>query len=434
MNPTVSMIVPVYNAEDYIGRCLDSILNQEYTDFELILVDDGSADTSGAICDQYAARDPRIKVFHRENSGVSDTRNFALSKASGTYLQFLDSDDWITPDATRLLVRAALEHQCDMVIADFYRVVGDRVSHKGDIQCDRVLSREEFAEYMMENPADYYYGVLWNKLYRRDLVEQYHLRMDSHISWCEDFLFNLEYLLHAETYFALQTPIYYYVKRRGSLATQGLNLAQTVKMKLMVFEYYSNFYKNIYDERDYERKLPQVYRFLIDAAKDGVVPPAIFPSAKKLGDERSTADRAAAAGDDVLSELYRSLKLLVHYFEVPAIKYDITVTDVMLLRCLSASGEEQTRKKIADFLNISVRSVSLSLQRLMRKSFIRVLPAARGSLQISLLPAAEPLLKEIGIAEKDFQKTCFQSFTEEELEVYHALSERIRKNMLQVLL
>ena len=112
MSPTVSIIVPVYNAEHTISRCIESILNQKYTDFELLLVNDGSTDRSGAICDAYAARDSRVRVIHKENSGVSDTRNTALNQAKGTYLQFLDSDDWITPDATSSLVRTAESGSC----------------------------------------------------------------------------------------------------------------------------------------------------------------------------------------------------------------------------------------------------------------------------------------------------------------------------------
>ena len=164
MQPTVSIIVPVYNAEKTLERCVDSILNQTYQDFELLLVDDGSPDGSGALCDAYARQDSRVRVFHQENAGVSAARNLALDHAAGEYLQFLDSDDWITPDATSSLVRAAREHQCDLVIADFYRVCGDRVSRKGDIDDPVVLTQEEYAAHMMENPADFYYGVLWNKL------------------------------------------------------------------------------------------------------------------------------------------------------------------------------------------------------------------------------------------------------------------------------
>lgn len=108
-----------------------------------------------------------------------------------------------------------------MVISNFYRVVGERVSPKGDIDEDGPLTREEFAAHMMENPADFYYGVLWNKLYRRDIIQEHHLQMDPDISWCEDFLFNLEYIRHAQRFFALQVPIYYYVKTKGSWPPRG---------------------------------------------------------------------------------------------------------------------------------------------------------------------------------------------------------------------
>ena len=134
MNPMVSIIVPVYNAEKTLRRCVDSILNQEYEDFELLLVDDGSSDASREICDGYAAADRRVAVIHKENSGVSDARNKGIDMAEGKYLQFVDSDDWIARDATKQFVRAAARDEADMVIADFYRTVGDRISHKGDIE------------------------------------------------------------------------------------------------------------------------------------------------------------------------------------------------------------------------------------------------------------------------------------------------------------
>ena len=139
--PKVSIIVPVYNAEGTLRRCVDSILRQDFTDFELLLVDDGSSDSSPAILDSYAEEDHRVRVIHRDNSGVSETRNAAMDLARGTYLQFLDADDWIAPDATRLLVRAMEDNGADMVICDFYRVVGSRTARKGDIDVDRPVTR-----------------------------------------------------------------------------------------------------------------------------------------------------------------------------------------------------------------------------------------------------------------------------------------------------
>lgn len=438
MKPMVSIIVPVYNAEKYLKRCVDSILNQEYRDFELLLADDGSTDLSGAICDEYAVQDSRVHVIHKENTGVSDSRNVCMDMAQGTYLQFLDSDDWITPDATRLFVRMATEYDCDMVISDFYRVVGERVSHKGDIEEDGVLTREEFAAHMMENPADFYYGVIWNKLYRRDIIEKYHLRMDADISWCEDFMFNLEYILHAKNFYVLNTPIYYYVKTKGSLVSQSAGITKTIKMKLMVFEVYNNFYKHVLDEADYEKKRLQVYRFLIDAAGDGTVRPRILPGDKKLGDERGSVLTEAVAEEGILMEAYRNRKLLEYYMEPVALKNDLTLVEVKLLLYIGQDCQLQNRKELSDFTNMSRRKLSIAMQHLISKGYIKVeesrsRKAEEQFLRINLLPAADAILRDLEIVQRDYDNTRFEGFCEEEVEQYARLTEKMKENIQRVL-
>lgn len=437
----VSIIVPIYNAENYLRRCVDSILNQEYTDFELLLVNDGSTDASGDICEEYGDRDPRVIVIQKENTGVSDSRNRALDRARGKYLQFLDSDDWITPDATRLFVRAAEEYGCDMVISDFYRVVGERLSTKGDIEEEGVLTREEFAAHMMENPADFYYGVLWNKLYRRDIVEEHNLRMDTDINWCEDFMFNLEYIRYAKVFYALHAPIYYYVKRKGSLASQGINISKTVKMKLNVFEYYNNFYKHVLEEEDYEKNRLQVYRFFIDAAGDGTVPPSILPGSKKLGDERVFVNPEILQAEGLAGEDYRKRKLLEHYLEPVALKGDLKVMDVRLLLCLCEKHQWDSRRELADFAGISRTNLTSGLQRLTMKGFLKVeevkepKPSKKdkttgknkmktaemaetkrkergGRIVATILPAADAIMKELKMAQRDYDAAIFAGFTE----------------------
>ncbi|MBQ7775939.1 MAG: glycosyltransferase [Lachnospiraceae bacterium] len=437
MKPTVSIIVPIYNAENSIRRCIDSILGQEYTDFELILVDDGSTDTCGTICDEYAARDSRIRVIHKPNTGVSDTRNTAIRQATGTYLQFLDSDDWITSDATKLLVRTAQEHNCDLVIADFYRVVGEKVSHKGSIEEEKVLTKEEFAEQMMKNPADFYFGVLWNKLYRRDLVTKYDLCMDTSVSWCEDFLFNLEYILHAEVFYALQTPIYYYVKTKGSLVNQGMSLSKTIKMKFMVFEYYNNFYKHVYDEKDYEKKRLSVYRFFLDAAGDGNALTTLLPSVSKLGNERGFAYAPAIMGEGILSDSYRNRKLLEHYLEPIAISNDLNTKEVSLLFLLSQSYTLFTRRELADLAGMTRNSLSHTLQRLVAKDYIKVTDLRehrKKYLNIELLPAAANLLPAFATVISDYDAARFSDFTEEELVEYTRLSKKMNENLKKSLM
>ena len=462
MRPMVSIIVPIYNAENYLRRCVDSILNQEYTDFELLLVNDGSTDASGDICEEYGDRDPRVIVIQKENTGVSDSRNRALDRARGKYLQFLDSDDWITPDATRLFVRAAEEYGCDMVISDFYRVVGERLSPKGDIEEEGVLTREEFAAHMMENPADFYYGVLWNKLYRRDIVEEHNLRMDTDINWCEDFMFNLEYIRYAKVFYALHAPIYYYVKRKGSLASQGINISKTVKMKLNVFEYYNNFYKHVLEEEDYEKNRLQVYRFFIDAAGDGTVPPSILPGSKKLGDERVFVNTEILQAEGPAGEDYRKRKLLEHYLEPVALKGDLKVMDVCLLLCLCEKHEWDSRRELADFAGITRTNLTSGLQRLTMKGFLKVeevkepKPSKKdkttgknkmktaemtetkrkergGRIAATILPAADAIMKELKMAQRDYDAARFAGFTEEELIQYADLSEKIKENTKNIL-
>ena len=126
----VSIIIPVYNGEKSITRCLDSVLAQDHKDIEVIVIDDGSKDGSFKVISEYAKKDKRIIPVHKENSGVSATRNVGLSMATGDYIQFIDVDDWLPFDSTKLLVRSMEEEDADMVIADFYRVIDDKISKK----------------------------------------------------------------------------------------------------------------------------------------------------------------------------------------------------------------------------------------------------------------------------------------------------------------
>ena len=436
MNPSVSIIVPVYNAEACLRRCVESVLNQEYADFELLLADDGSRDGSGRICGEYAAADSRVRVFHKENSGVSDSRNLCLDQARGRYLQFLDADDWITANATKLLVQAMEEHLCDLVISDFYRVVGERVSPKGDIDEAQVLSREEYASHMMENPANYYYGVLWNKLYRREIVERHHLRMDPAISWCEDFMFNLEYIRRAETFFALQVPVYYYVKTKGSLCTQGISISKTIQMKLTVFEYYNQFYKTVLDEEEYEKQRLKIYRFLIDAAEDGTVPPV----SKRLGNERVRVSPDALEGQGFLFDTFRERKLLDYYLEPAAQKNDLSLPEARLLLYLRQSGPA-ARKDLADFAGLPRGGLSMLLNRLEGKGLISVteLRGAKGKrgresrLEITFPPSASAVLEDVANIWEDFTSARFSGFSPEERELYERFAGRVQENIRGIL-
>ena len=436
MNPKVSIIVPVYNAEKNVARCIESVLKQDYENFELILMNDGSKDSSGSICDEYAAKDERILVIHKENSGVSDTRNQAIDRAQGKYLQFIDSDDWITPDATGLMVRMAEESNCELVIADFYRVIGERLAHKGDIHEDGLLTRKEFALYMMDNPADFYYGVLWNKLYRRNLVENYNLRMDENISWCEDFIFNMEYIRHVENVYALHVPIYYYVKTPGSLVSQGMSITKTIQMKRTVFKCYNEFYKDIFNEEDYEKRRRQVYRFLVDAAGDGGVMPSIMPGAMKLGKERISVSVGISEADGIFLDAYRESKLLDRYLQTVALRQELLLSDVKLLLYFSQTDESGTLKEIAAVTHLKKTKVLLSLQKLTSREIIKMKNMAIRSsdeetdkIEVEFLTEAEPVLQDILMAKDMYYQVKYAGLSEEEIEQYEVISDKIRSNV-----
>ena len=162
--PLVSIIIPVYNAAPHLARCIESVRRQTYRNLEILLVNDGSSDTSGTICRMYARVDERIVVTDKTNSGVSATRNLALREAKGTYMQFLDSDDYLPRNATELLVTRAESTGCDLVIADYYRVAGEVLTRHGFLHRTDIMDQTEFARALMGEPASFCYGVLWNKL------------------------------------------------------------------------------------------------------------------------------------------------------------------------------------------------------------------------------------------------------------------------------
>lgn len=367
--PKVSIIIPVYNARKTIRRCIESVLGQEFTDFELLLMDDGSQDGSGAILDEYQS-DPRVRVIHKANSGVSDTRNKALDLARGEYIQFLDADDWATPQATKLFVRAMESSGAQMVIASFYRVEGQRTAVKSDIDTEGALSLEEFADEMARHPADFYYGVLWNKLFQRSIIEEHHLRMDVELKWCEDFIFNLEYLLHVGSVYALQVPVYYYVKTPGSLATtQGTSLVNTVQMKREVMKHYDRFYHHTFDEENYERRALEIRRFLVDFAGDGMVIPGL-PGTKKLGEERVRAVQMPVRLNP-FTEHYYVGRLIDRYLEDAGRQFSLSLREMQLLACLSSMPEGITRQEAADILDNSVVTTYTLLVGLAARKLVR---------------------------------------------------------------
>ena len=262
--PLISIIVPVYNAEPYLDNCLDSIAAQTWGNLEVWLVDDGSTDASPALCDARAAADSRFHVLHQANAGVSAARNAALERATGQYLQFVDGDDYLPSTATERLVRTAGATGADLVIGRFWRVAGTRKALQGHIRREGVFTRREFAEEMLKAPANFYYGVLWNTLYRTALIRDNGVLCREELNWSEDFLLNLEYIRYAHRFCAVDTPVYYYVKNEKSITHTQIDLVGVVKTKAKLFTYYKGLYESL---GLYEKFKPQIYKYLVATAE-----------------------------------------------------------------------------------------------------------------------------------------------------------------------
>lgn len=214
MDPKVSIIVPIYKVEPYIHRCINSILNQTYKDFELILVDDGSPDRCGEICDDYAVNDTRIKVIHKKNGGVSSARNFGLQTASGKYVMFVDSDDWIEPSALKTLSDNIDKYNSDVfifgLVKDIYSGNDLIKSQYNGFYKNKNVHVKEFS-----NNIVYYLNTVgmhpsWMFLFKRTIISEYHLEFNCNLVLYEDFDFNIRFLRHSNTITFISEALYHY--------------------------------------------------------------------------------------------------------------------------------------------------------------------------------------------------------------------------------
>ena len=211
----VSIVIPVYNVEKYLERCLFSIVNQTYKEIEIILVNDGSKDNSGAICDQFVKKDSRAKVVHQENRGLSEARNTGLRNVTGDYVMFLDSDDWLEFDAIEFLLGQAISQNADMVVGGVFRT-SNVVEHPKNTPVSYLLTQEEYAKryFKIESQTIEYY--VWNKLYRRKVVEG--IEFPSGF-FAEDVPTMFRYILNSQTIVVTDKIVYnYFINTSGLTA------------------------------------------------------------------------------------------------------------------------------------------------------------------------------------------------------------------------
>lgn len=220
----ISIIIPVYNVEKYINRCIDSLLEQTYKNIEIILIDDGSTDQSGKKCDIYSKKDKRIKVKHIKNQGVTKARMVGASLATGKYITFVDSDDYIEKTAYEILMKFLDENQLDICIFNYYIVQDDKVKiHKNKDKIPQIMSMDEYLSLMCGNNFG---GMMWNKIYKKELIVNNLKSLENGLSILEDLLFNCE-LCEKNPKIKVgyvDELYYYYIIRKGSALNSGFSI------------------------------------------------------------------------------------------------------------------------------------------------------------------------------------------------------------------
>ncbi|WP_426351361.1 glycosyltransferase family 2 protein [Alloiococcus sp. CFN-8] len=239
----ISIIVPIYNVEQYLKRCIDSILVQTYTNFELILVDDGSPDSSGNICDEYARKDPRVLVIHKSNGGLSDARNAGLRIAKGDYIAFVDSDDWVAPTFLEYLLNALKKSDSDICECDVIRTTGSSFVPKN-------IQHEEYENYTPVGALKLliqdrvFHQYVWNKLYTKSCLQGIYFEIGK---TNEDEFWTYKVFGRARKITKIFDVLYLYFQRENSIMSTSYNIKRldALEAKVQRQQYITEFFPEL---------------------------------------------------------------------------------------------------------------------------------------------------------------------------------------------
>lgn len=252
MNLKISIVVPVYNVENYVSNCITSLLKQTYKNIEIILIDDGSLDNSGKICDEYAKKDERVRVIHQENSGVSVARNRGIEISTGDYIGFVDSDDYVSEEMYEHLLFVCLKYnvdiaQCDRVYTD--KLYTEREKTENTFEKIKIIDREKALHELLCSQS--VRSSLWSKLYKKRLFD--HVRLDHQLISGEDGIANYQLISQTKKIAVSDKACYYYYQRPGSCTTGSLN--ERIYNSIGIIQNYADSEKN--------KKLKKSWKFNI---------------------------------------------------------------------------------------------------------------------------------------------------------------------------
>lgn len=279
----ISVIVPIYNVEDYLESCLTSILNQTYENLQIILVDDGSTDRSGQICDGYARKDLRVEVIHKENGGLVSARKAGLQQARGRYVTFVDGDDWIDPECYEYLLYQNQEYDADVIAyacveeyQDFQKVIRNQIDNgfynlneESDLKESLFIQDEFFAWRILPH--------LWNKIIKTKLVRSSYDRIGESVSFGEDAACTFPCIMNADSLLVVNEPMYHYVQRKGSIVKENRELPRENFQEI-----YKVLREEFYGNKSLNLQLKDYMLFLLLLKKYSGIPSdmKLFPYSK----------------------------------------------------------------------------------------------------------------------------------------------------------
>lgn len=250
----VTIIVPVYNGEKRIRECLNSIVSQTYANLQVVVIDDGSSDHTLAICKEFQQHDNRIQVIEIANRGVSHARNIGIEEALGEYIQFVDGDDTIKKNATELLVHHLERNHSDLAVCGYVKLLKEIKVPFNQLEWPGIYTNQEYLIHTLKDPGHHYYGVVWNKIYRRKIISDYNIRFTEDTNLGEDFIFNLSYLQHTKQVQVMRNSLYLYNCRDGITLSRYDKTIQKCREELLnrhvIYERYQDAFKylGLYDQ------------------------------------------------------------------------------------------------------------------------------------------------------------------------------------------
>ncbi len=265
--PLISVIIPVYNGEKMIEKCIRSVFVQKMEDMEIIAVNDGSTDRTGAILDSLAAEDSRLKVIHRKNGGAAAARNSGLDASRGTYIRFVDADDRLLENGIQPMADAAQKENGQLVIAAYTQLLCGKRQRKNLYGRNDTVPVEEALRHMNARSNSFYYGVLWNKLFCGDIIRKHNIRFREELKLAEDFTFVCHYMRHVDRVCYVCDEVYEYYRNGSGLTMQHCmdcvkHPLANCRLKKFLYEQLKQLYveKGVYSQ--YRRTL-WIYLFRI---------------------------------------------------------------------------------------------------------------------------------------------------------------------------